>query len=123
MRLYEAKSIKLNTNKIDKAIENLQDTREELKNLAYEVKAFCKNEGWNIEYFEIDTNERGFSYGLYFQIKEFGKFWASIFPEDENVWIETEFNGTEAKRTNYLKVIKRLAKEYWEDHDDEDDED
>ena len=123
MRLYEAKGTKLDTSKIDKAIKNLQDTRAELKALAYEVQTFCEGEGWNIEYFEIDSNERGFSYGLYFQLKEFGKFWAGIYPEDKDVWIETEYNSTEAKRTNYLKVIKRLAKEYWKEHGDEDDED
>ena len=57
MRLYEAKGTKLDTNKIDKAIKNLQDTRAELKALAYEVQTFCEGEGWNIEYFEIDSND------------------------------------------------------------------
>ena len=123
MRLYEAKGTKLDTGKIDKAIKNLQNTRAELKTLAYEVQTFCEGEGWNIEYLEIDKHDSGDSYGLYFQLKEFGKFWAFIFPEDDEIWIETEFMGTAAKRTNYLKVIKRLAKEYWEEHCDEDDED
>ena len=123
MRLYEAKGTKLDTNKIDNAIKNLQTTKAELKALAYEVQTFCEGEGWNIEFFEMDTIDRGSSYGLYFQLKEFGKFWAGIFLEDKDVWIETEYNSTEAKRTNYLKVIKRLAKEYWKEHGDEDDED
>lgn len=115
MRLYETKGTKLDTNKIDKAIKNLQDTRAELKTLAYEVQTFCEGEGWNIEYFEIDKHENGDSYGLYIQIKEFGKFWAFIFPEGNEVWIETEFNGTAAKRTNYLKDIKRLTKVAWKE--------
>lgn len=112
MKLYEARGTKLNTNKIDKAIKNLQDTRAELKTLAYEVQTFCEGEGWNIKFLEIDKNERGYTYGLYVQLEEFGYFWAGLFPDGNEVWIESEIDNVSAKRTNYLKVLKRLAKEY-----------
>ena len=124
MRLYEAKGIKLNTTEIDDKINQLQKVKAGLKILANEVKNFVEGEGWNIEYFEISTDERSNNFGLYVQLDN--EFYFGIFMDEDDInelWIETEYDGESATKKNYLKVIKRLAKEYWEEHGNEDEED